>query len=541
MAKVKADIRLKAGQRRDRKYLEMLDKESRDTARSHDGTPDQDHPHTRDVTMSGASSAEPEDVPTGSHVEQSTPASTWSNASIPLRPPQTAAFFHDDSSDIDLHYIMIFLDSIFPYLFPYYHPFVLTGGRGWVLQSLLANRSVYHTCISLSSYFFSILLGGTHTACTNAMVERLQIQLEMGLRELRTEMANLRTKPPALGNVDALTCMQSIVLMCHFEVATSNKDTWIIHLDAATTLLQQLVPSPDNWSCVLEGFDSGQFDAIGLEKPFTSHQSALRFYAAQCLYMDVLSSITLSRVPRLHNYQGYLMPGCAQKPPNKMRTTELFLDEFIGIHNGTLQVLSDVAALDAWKKEQRKAGSLSIHELLAKAKTVGDAIKVMVDGLESVVAGGYDVAAAQFKPHFEVLKELQVQTPDDLPGHPTHNLIWVLASQTYLHLVTSGWQPSCPEIARNVARMTELFASLPTATALRSLALPLCLAGCLAGPEQECTYRAFVENMGSVRVFGTVKDALAVMEAVWARRASIDESWDLSKCLNILGHGVLLS
>lgn len=224
-----------------------------------------------------------------------------------------------------------------------------------------------------------------------------------------------------------------------------------------------------------------------------------------------------------------------------MRTNHLFLDEFLGIHNSTLQVLSDVAALDAWKKEQRKAGSLSIHELLAKATTVGDAIKVMIDELERVVAGGPEAAAAHFNEPFGLLKELQPHTPDDLPGHPIHNLIWVLASQTHLHLVTSGWQPQCPEIARNVARMTELFASLPTGTALRSLALPLCLAGCLVGPEQECTYRGFVESMGSLRVFGTVKDALAVMEAVWARRGLIDESWDLSKCLNILGHGVLLS
>ena len=329
--------------------------------------------------------------------------------------------------------------------------------------------------------------------------------------------------------------------MCHFEVATSNKDTWIIHLDAATTLLQQLVPSPEQWGCILDSFDSGQFDAIGLEKPFTSHQNALRFFSAQCLYMDVLSSITLSRVPRLHRYQNYLMPGCAKKPPNTMRTTQLFLDEFIGLHNGTLQVLSDVAALDAWKKEQRKAGSLSIHELLAKATTVGDAIKVMVDGLETVVAGGPEAAAAQFPQPFDVLKELQAQSPDDLPGHPIHNLIWVLAAQTYLHLVTSGWQPSCPEIARNVSRMTELFASLPRGTGLRSLALPLCLAGCLVGPEQDCTYRSFVENMGSLRVFGTVKDALLIMETVWASRGSIDESWSFSKCLNILGHGVLLS
>jgi hypothetical protein len=88
--------------------------------------------------------------------------------------------------------------------------------------------------------------------------------------------------------------------------------------------------------------------------------------------------------------------------------------------------------------------------------------------------------------------------------------------------------------------MTELFTSLPRPTALRSMALPLCVAGCLVRPDQEHIYRALVENMGSLRVFGTVKESLAIMEAVWAKRETIDESWDMSKCLNILGHGVLL-
>lgn len=540
MAKVKADIRLKASLRRDRKYLEMLDKDSRDGSQSHDATPDQERPPTRDIVMSGASSADPDEGNNASHVELSTPASSWSGASLPIRRPQALAFFQDDTNDVDLHYTMIFLDSIFPYLFPYYHPFPLAGGKGWVLQSLLANRSVYHTCISIATYFFGLLAGPAHEACNSLLNDKLQDQLEKGLRELRREMEALRLRPVCLGNVEALTCMQSIVLMCHFEVATGNKDNWKLHLDAAITMLLQMVPSPEHWGCVLDSFDSGQWDSVGIEKPFTSHQCALRFYTAQCLYIDAIASITLSRVPRLHAYQNSLTPGCSSKPVNTMRTNALFIDEYIGMHNGVLQMLSDVTALDAWRKEQRRAGSLSIHELLAKAQTVGDALKVMVAQVEEVVAGGCEAAANAFPKPFNLLGELEPPSPDDLPGHPVHNLIWILATQTYLHLVTSGWQPSCPEIARNQARMTDLFKSLSRTTALRSLALPLCVAGCLAAPEEEETYRQIVAGMGSLRIFGTVKDALAVMEAVWAKRNEIDESWDLSKCLNILGHSTLL-
>jgi hypothetical protein len=49
-----------------------------------------------------------------------------------------------------------------------------------------------------------------------------------------------------------------------------------------------------------------------------------------------------------------------------------------------------------------------------------------------------------------------------------------------------------------------------------------------------------VERMGPISVFGTAREALEVMEKVWSKRDQIDESWDMAKCLQVLGHGVLL-
>jgi len=68
----------------------------------------------------------------------------------------------------------------------------------------------------------------------------------------------------------------------------------------------------------------------------------------------------------------------------------------------------------------------------------------------------------------------------------------------------------------------------------------MCVCGCLSPEEDEPAYRAMGERLGPLKIFGTVKEALEIMEKVWSMRGQLDESWDVSKCLNILGHGVLL-
>lgn len=49
-----------------------------------------------------------------------------------------------------------------------------------------------------------------------------------------------------------------------------------------------------------------------------------------------------------------------------------------------------------------------------------------------------------------------------------------------------------------------------------------------------------MRRLGSLETFGTMKEALLVMETVWSMRAEIDESWDVAKCMNVLGYSVLL-
>ena len=59
--------------------------------------------------------------------------------------------------------------------------------------------------------------------------------------------------------------------------------------------------------------------------------------------------------------------------------------------------------------------------------------------------------------------------------------------------------------------------------------------------QDEELYRTVFRSLGPLHVFGTAKEAMAVMERMWAMREWVDEGWDIAKCLNVLGTGVLLA
>ncbi|KAH7156433.1 fungal-specific transcription factor domain-containing protein [Dactylonectria macrodidyma] len=556
--RIKAQVKKQASQRRDRKYMDMLESGTRNVTLEGQGEENamdlRNDPKGPGHEYAEASVAHSDTDPPSSHDTGSTPASSntsgcsppeapWHNQFL-ARPEETA---HAVDVNTEVHFIMIYLDYVFPHLFPFYRPPMLAGGRGWVLDVLQSNKSVWHTAISLASYFFSIVLANgnkDHEECTNRMVHQLQVQLEMGLRELQREMSAINTAGCRAGPKERLLVLQGILQMLIFEVSTSNTEHWRMHLDAAIAMFLQIIPTPEVWTEVLVSLYSLKWPPpeMGVSRPFSTSQAALRFFTANIIYIDVMASITLEQAPRLQAYQAPVIPGCrlAKEKLNVQSAGPLFMEDFTGLQNWVVQIIGDIAALDAWKKDQKRAGSLSTTELVQRGKIMDDAIKAGLEAMENEFM-------ARVPPNNPVYAILANTVPPSQPGITDqspplliNNVIWLQAAMTYLYVVISGWQPSCPEIRNSVSRMTTLLNELPQDTGLRTLAWPFCIAGCLSPPEDECTYRAMVLRMGSVSVFGTVKAAMEIMEAVWAQRNNIDESWDVGKCMKILGHGVLL-
>ncbi|KAL6860037.1 hypothetical protein ACO1O0_004062 [Amphichorda felina] len=561
---IKAQVKKQASQRRDRRYMEMLESGTRVVRL---GAKDSDKPSTTD----GASRAEIDTDPssqTSGNESGSTPPSSRTSGASPRIPPQVSPQIpwtssllehqgewedeHDGAHEADVHFIMIYLDYIFPYLFPFYRPPVLSGGRGWVLDILQSNKSVYYTAISLAAYFFGVLLSSDdeeHEECMTRMARKLQHELELGLRELQKEMLRINNSQDGSNIEEQLIVMQGIAQMVVFEVTTSNGDNWKVHLDAAIALFFQILPKPDRWAETLERLYTARWPppSMGLKRPWSTKQAALRFFTANLFNMDVMSSISLERQPRLREYQDDLIPGCYSDDcgSHTQEAGPLFMNNFVGLHNWIIQMIGNVATLAAWKKDSIKAGTFQTADLLSRSQILVDGLQTSLEVLDSRtdvmdpraierIAWIVEDPLTELRvPRDHGIKELQ-------PAEALYNRIWLHGVIVYLYTIIFGWQPEHESIKKSVTALTELFVGLPRGTCLRGMVFPFCVAGCLSPPEDEDKYRHMVNRLGPLRVFGTVKDASEIMEKVWSRRDQIDETWDVAKCLRILGHATLL-
>ncbi|KAG5933911.1 hypothetical protein E4U59_006530 [Claviceps monticola] len=445
----------------------------------------------------------------------------------------------------NLRLVITYLDHVFPHLFPHYRPPILEGGRDWILDILHRNKVVNRTAVSLAGFFPAVLLGtdaaGAQTSCTNAVMDQLGDQLERGLEEITAEMCALNASKAGFDRKGALVVMQSLLQMLILKVVTSNRrKDWQTHLDAAIALFEQIVPNPHNWTEMLHSPRYPRWSprvAAARRPPWSTDQAALRFFTASLLYADVISSVTLGRAPRLARYQEGIMPSCARQSIDAGAPSAgpLSMDTFFELPNWVLQLLGNIAALDSWKKVQIQRGCLSNGELLVRAKVISDGIQASLNLLETQKNIPRPTVAAASLPVLVTDPDMVCRPEDEF----LFQAMWLLATLSYLHVVTSGWRPTSPGIRLSVSKATHLLSWLRNGPKLRTLAWPVCVCGCLCPQEDEPVYRSAVQRLGAVHLFGMPSEAEEVMERVWSLRGQLDESWDVTRCLNVLGHGVL--
>lgn len=475
----------------------------------------------------------------------------------------------------DLSMMMHYLDYTFPFLNPFYKPPILDGGRGWLLVTMMRNKALFHIALSLSAYLFSeVLKHGTdaHSDCKVHSWDSLQAQQQLAVRELQADMQELNHRGiqgylAASGHV-----MGSVIQLLSFEVAIANTGNWQMHLDAATVLFEQIMEHHGTgeagnicWYRVLYQLGEGVVPNLAGEKarPWNADQASLRFFTANLLFFDTLSAAALGRAPRLLRFHDHLLTvldHCCDDHSTHPSIPHLKMDDFFGVPNWIVQAIAATAALDAWKKEQKANNSLSITQLVSRAAAIEQTLKSNIAELDRkldspdsahptavhpIVLLGQAAAAAGGIPLPSPLNPATggTENPSSLPCDYVTARIWAQASLTYLLVVVSGWQPSNPEIRESVAQTAGLLRRLPAPAGLRSVVWPFAVTGCLAAPEEEQGFRDLVAALGPLQIFGTVREALAIMEGVWAHRTCIGllpDAWDVSVGLNTLGHAALL-
>lgn len=532
--KIKADIKAKRKQLRDGPHTYQGDA---DTAEACAVDTLATNGQVRTDTSEADNSAYTQVVESRSDLDisNSTPMTkvSWSS-------PRRAQVKPLGGNDKEMHLLMVYLDYVFPHLFPHYRPPILAGGRRWILSVLESNKSVQHTAISLASFFYAVALNGgdkAHEECTTQMAQELSNQAELGLRALQTELYTITTENVETGPGERLVVLQGIVQMLYFEVATSNNGNWILHLSAAVDIFQQLLASPEDWVKLLNDMYSPKWPPpeYGSRRPWSARQAALRFFTATVIYVDVLSSITLGTAPHLTRYHEDIIPGYQsyERILEPLHVGPLFLDEIFGLPNWILRVMSDVAALEDWKQKQKQAASLSVTHLVSRGLVLSAQIKQGIEILEENSIHQQSVDMPLFM-DTDGMQSLHRHQQSD------YQLIWLYATLAYLNVVLSGWQPSNPDIYDSVSKATEILSRFPTGPYTRTLAWPLCICGCLCAADDEQRFRQLLQRMNNIHQFGSIQKAAEVVEKNWSMRSAIDENWTIAKCLSVLGFAVLL-
>ncbi|KAH8682285.1 fungal-specific transcription factor domain-containing protein [Xylariales sp. PMI_506] len=570
---LKAMVKVKASERREKKWLSSPEADRMDIASNRassaendktlsntmtsqmilDPSVDRDHTDTSSSAYTpatsvaeGSEAAEPHYV----GIQPFEPASAEMNNSLNQRMLMTAyhtSHFPDPSSEREFTSSMMYLDFVFPYLFPFYRPTLLSGGRGWLLVLLMKNKALFHAVLSLASYFFSLVLSVTiddHHDCKEHNWAELQKQQELAIKELQRNMSNLYSTGIQNSFEKSIEAVESIVQFLTFEVVIDSQENWQAHLTAATNLFEQIhsifaTDSEKPWYSVLArmGPENLEIQLPYGAHPWTSAQSSFRFLTVDLVLKDILASTALGKRPSLQRFHSELLDG---------DNAHLLSEDFNGCHNWVILLIGEIASLDAWKKEQKSAGTLSMMHLVKRASCIESRLHTGLVLLETVPLEGMVDPSARPPDQTSLgsISEpsIQLDKMRTTPSQAFHSRIWATAALTYLAVVVSGFQPALPEIQTTVAANMALFRMLPSPLCLRTLKWPFAVTGFLSLPGQEDFFRDIVSNMGMLQIFGTAGETLKVLNGVWEYRSQIEaDSWDIASCLNILGHPSLLN
>lgn len=438
---------------------------------------------------------------------------------------------HRLSNELELSFIMVFLDYTFPVLFPLYTPTLFEGGRGWLLVLPMKIRALYHTVISLTSYFFTevpISSGSGYERCTNIALGEQSKQLDLAVKMVQRDL-HIINQGVHSNILESVYLLESIVQLLIYDGVVATTENWKMHLGAAIILFEQIIASPGSISSLfnlMSQLSPLPTNAENWNGFWTPDQAAFRFFSAILIIADIISSTALEQSPKLQKYHHDLLtndPGHGKVP--------LQLEDFIGCQNWVLRLVSDIVVLDTWKKDMKRHRSLNMTQLVERGSLIEQELQTGLSQLDHV-------PETQYPPH---------RPPDMFPFNGsctssttnTVTRIWAHAARIYLHTVISGWQTATPEICEDVSQTVNLFKELSPGV-LRALAWPFCVAGCLAAEEQESAFRELVNSMGPLGMLGTMQGALCIMENVWRKRAHIDpDTWDIAVCLRSLGHVIL--
>ncbi|KAJ4123949.1 hypothetical protein NW765_006994 [Fusarium oxysporum] len=213
----------------------------------------------------------------------------------------------DAFKELDVDFTMIYMDQVFPFLFPFYAPSKTQGGRAWVLDILRHNKTMFHAIMNLSTYFFTLVLSNEDVGDYQVCRQNIWIQLEGyasdAIKSLQTEVLAMNQQ----GSTTLLQrarAMESIAQPMVIEMAMAKTNESSIHLTAATSLFEDILEASKvnggiDMTKTMAGVERPSWVPLTTQRPvWNTEQAALRFYFAIFLWADIVSSTSLQILPR---------------------------------------------------------------------------------------------------------------------------------------------------------------------------------------------------------------------------------------------------
>jgi hypothetical protein len=439
----------------------------------------------------------------------------------------------------DFALLGFYMENLLPFLFPFYHPSFLQGGRAWMLEMM--NRPILRQAILCQSHYFLSLVAGM--ANCDIVSRKVLAQTRDAFGALRQSLKVFDDS----GITEHLPCavrvMTSIIQVHHLEVATSSFDNWQAHLNAALAIFEQLLHTSDVAELAKPGSSFGIimsrlgpsprfWPSQGLQLP-SAEQAAFRFSTSILILDDLIASTILQTQPRLYEYHRSLLGDSEGNVPF------VDLEDVVGLQNWVVLQISEISALDAWKQRCCAIGNLDVLELVRRATDIKAVLVARLIRLEADPI----VAPEDNSSPLDAFIPYSFPSPKGLNNQRSLvTRVWAHAALIYLFIVVSGWQPASADVRCHTNRIIELTKLLSLQPMLmRTVVWPFCVAGCVAEPAQESYFRGAIITLQPPGAFSTVYKALEIMEHVWSNRGVGDPAArDLATCFRSLGSIVLL-
>ncbi|KAH7126388.1 fungal-specific transcription factor domain-containing protein [Dactylonectria estremocensis] len=377
----------------------------------------------------------------------------------PAEPPRAAS--PDQGMPYrESHLLIHYLDYIFPLQFPFYVDNPERGGRGWLFWLLMRNGPLNQAILTLSALHHHTKFSSRSEATERELIE----YHTRALQALRQTLLQYQVEGFAASNerlIDFLGCGSTLL---SFEIFRGGTSGWQPHLNALSMVVDRMVSSG------LQA-ESGQ-----QAKEADSVENAKTFLVALILWFDLLACTSIGASPKILSYGFWLDQSGIEMGP------------LMGCYNWTMKAIGDIGAL---------TGQVATEDIDVSA----DALNVK-DRLE---AGLSQIDSAREPP---------------IPRAHAVSRVFATAALVELYTIYPDLCTTGSGVSDAVARVMESIRLLPERVSLRGLTWPICIAGSMAGEDQQSFFDTMMTRIlaTSGPGFSNCGTVHQVMKQCWEHR-----------------------